>query len=172
MPYSALGSNVRKVWSQDAAFSIDAMARRAAVLLVDERASHRVARGRLRRPLPAQLTHVCDHAPDLEFGIIERAWHFRVGNAIADDEEYFAVGAAVFKPACVQRRATSPFPVLAMTVTAAAYKEFAPGFQVRRCGIWVYFREAALRLTCRSLRLHRKRPTHHTVGNQKYSSHP
>src|SRR5262245_28757439 len=171
MPYSALGSNVRKVRSQDAAFSVDAMARRAADLLVDERACRRIARGGLCRPLPAQLPHVCDHSPNFEFGIIERAWHFSVGNAIAYDEEYFAVGAAVFEPARVQRDSTSPFAVLAVTVTAPADIEFAPGFQVRVCGVRVCFLDAALRLPCRSLRLHCNRPTHHTVGNQKYSSH-
>src|SRR5215510_459143 len=160
MPYRALGSNVRKIWSQDAAFSVDAMARRAAVLLVDERARRRVACGGLRRPLSAELSHVCDHAPNLGFGRIERAWHFRVGNAITDNEEYLAVGAAVSKSACVQSGATSPFAVLAMTVTAPANIELAPGFQIRRCGIWVCFREAGPRLTCRSLRLHCKRPTH------------
>src|SRR5262245_15394182 len=171
MPYSALGSNVRKVWSQDAAFSINAMARRAAVLLVDERASHRVARGWLRRPLPTQLLYICDHAPDFEFGIIERAWHFSVRNAIADDEEYFAVGAAVFEPACIQSGATSPFAVLAMTVAAPANIKLAPGFQVSGCGVRVCFRDAALRLPYRSLRLQRKHPTHQTIGDQKDSSH-
>src|SRR5262247_2389315 len=116
------------------------MARRAAVLLVNERACHGVACGALRRPLPAQLPHVCDHAPNLGFGRTERAWHFCVGNAIADNLENFAVGAAVSKPACVQRGATSSFAVLAMTVTAPAGIELSPGFQVRRCGIWVCFR--------------------------------
>src|SRR5215475_12985490 len=171
MPRRAFCSDLRKVWSQEAAFSVDAMARRAAVLLVDDRACRGVACGGLRRPLPAQLPHVCDHAPNLGFWRTERAWHFRVGNAIADNQENFAVGAAVSKPACVQSGATSPFAVLAMTVTAPADIELAPGFQVRCCGVWVCFREAGPRRTCRSLRLHCKRPTHQTVGDQKYSSH-
>src|SRR5262249_16472868 len=58
-----------------------------------------------------------------------------------------------------------------MTVTAPANIELAPGLQVRCGGIWVCFRDAGTRLTCRSLRLHCKRPTHQTVGDQKYSSH-
>src|SRR5262249_41150709 len=158
MRYCSLVANVRKVWSQDAAFSGDGMARRATVLLVDERACSRVASGRLRRPLPAQLPHVCDHPPNLGVGRTERAWHFRVGNAVADHEEYLAVGAAVAKLACVQSNATSPFAVFAMTVTAPADIELAPGFQVCCCGIRIYFREAAPRL----LRLHCKRRTHQT----------
>src|SRR4030095_13011094 len=167
----AFGSDVRKIWSYDAAFSVDAMARRAAVLLIDERACRRVACCWLRRPLPAQLPHVCTNAQTCGFGRTERAGHFRVGNAIADNQENFAVGAAVFKPACVQSGATSPFAVLAMTVAAPADIELRPGSQLRCRGIWVNFREAGPRLTCRSLRLHCKRPTHQTVGDQKYSSH-
>src|SRR5262249_34013730 len=160
MPYRALGSNVRKVWSQDAAFSVDAMARRAAVLLVDERARRGVACGGLRRPLPAAVSHVCDPAPNFGFGRIERALRFPVGDAISGNGEYLGVGTAISNPSCVQCGATSPFAVLAMTVTAPADIELAPGFQIRRCGIWVCFREAGPRLTCRSLRLHCKRPTH------------
>src|SRR5262245_37140180 len=169
MPRRALGSDVRKVWPQAAACSLDAMARRAAVLLVNERACRRVACGGLRGSLPAQLLYICDHAPNLDFGIIERAWHFSVRNAVADDEEYFAVGAAVFEPACVQSGATPPFAVLAMTVTAAADIELAPGFQVSGRGVRVCFRDAALRLPCRSLRLQREYPTHQTIGDQKDS---
>src|SRR5262249_56429028 len=117
MPYRALGPNVRKVWSQDAAFSVDAMARRAAVLLVDERARRGVACGGLRRPLPAELSHVCDHAPNFRFGGIGRASHFPVGNAITDNAEYFPVRTALSKPSRVQCGAPSPLAGPALTVT-------------------------------------------------------
>ena len=43
MPYRALRSNVRKVRSQEATFSADAMTRGAAVLLVDQHACGGVA---------------------------------------------------------------------------------------------------------------------------------
>src|SRR5262245_61963137 len=147
------------------------MARCAAILLVDERTCCGIACGGLRQPLPAQLLHICDHPPNFGFGRTERPRHFRIGNTIADNKKYFAVGAAVFKPACIQSSAPSPFAVSTMTVTAPANIELAPGFQVSCCGIRVCFRETRPRLPCRSLRLHDKNATHQKVSNQNYSSH-
>src|SRR5262245_6560979 len=96
------------------------MARRATVLLIDDQTCRGVAGRRLRHSLTAQLLHICDNAPDLGVGGTEGARHFRIGNPIADYHEYFAVGAAVSEPACIQRCATSSFAVPPVTVTAPA----------------------------------------------------
>src|SRR6185503_2435228 len=144
------------------------MTRGAAVLPVDEKSCCGVACRSLFQTLPIQLLHVCHYPPHLYFGSIECARHFRVGKAIADDEEDFAVRVAVAKLARVQCGTASAFAILAVTVTTLTNVHLASGFQVRCRGIRVCFREVGSRLSRRSLRLQDKRATHQTVGNQKY----